>query len=92
LPIPAGLPTQWETIGASPLRNRVKRQSLVTADAVLAGDFPERILNKAYVRCARLLHRLGLRDYGYAFRAAGLYHRYWKACAGHFVLPTGDAA
>ncbi len=82
LPIPEGLEYQWDSKAYSAWRAFKKRELLrKTAEMLSGSEFPDAILDKRYLRLARLVYRWGLRDYGYVLEVALTYHRYWVACA-----------
>ena len=87
LPIPAGLTYQWDKGRAA---GEEKHQLVRLGDQVLGSDtFPHAILKKQFLRLARWMYKIGLRDGQSTIRAADLYHRYSTACGGKFVAePT----
>lgn len=89
LPTPQGLGYQWDASAFPAWRAHQKRELLRTsAEMLSAGDFPRPILDRRYLRLARLIYGLGLRDYAYVLKAALTYNRYWKACGGAYRLPA----
>ena len=88
--IPADLPDQW-TASASVAQQVAERDALLRRSAAMlaAGDFPRALLRRPYLGLAHWATKLGLRDYGYALKAALTYYDYWHATGGSHVLPEG---
>jgi len=86
LPIPPGLPHQWERNYLHHIQARRKVALLRQLSEVLASArFPQRILNRGYLRLVSWIYWAGLRDYSYVIPAATAYHTYW-------VMGNGDSA
>jgi asparagine synthase (glutamine-hydrolysing) len=85
--VPRTLDYQWDPRALASWRAKLKSDLLRESGELLSkNDFPDPILNKQYLRLARLVYRLGLRDCGYVLKTALHYYRYWAACAGEYAL------
>lgn len=77
LPLPGGLRSQWDHWFTAQQQKTLWKQQQSLADSIVnAREFPDWLLNRTLLRCARLLHRLGFRRYGYIFEAARPFVKY----------------
>lgn len=84
LPTSQALSYQWGA-GREPQKRKLVRQA---GKMLAADDFPEKIFNKRRFRLAALLHRIGVRDYGYVIKSLMTYYQYWTICGGRFLLQS----
>jgi asparagine synthetase B (glutamine-hydrolysing) len=85
LPVPEGLSYQW---GDADARAAQKRFTTERARALLgASNFPEELFDRGWLRLATLIHRTGVRDYGYVIEAVSTYHKYWALTGGRYRMP-----
>lgn len=86
LPAPEGLSYQWDDADGDAAR---KRSTTERARALLgASDFPGELFNRGWLRLATLIHRTGMRDYGYIIEAVSTYHKYWTLTGGRYRMPS----
>ncbi len=87
LPVPDGLSYQWDDAYQSEQRSSRKLSLMNEAKVLLkAKNFPREILSRNNIRLAALVHRTGLRDYGYVIETASVFHKYWSNCSAGFSL------
>jgi hypothetical protein len=89
-PVPAPVPLVRQWSRAQLRANaRAERRTLVEqVSAMLSSDFPHGLLNRRFVRTATWIHRLGIRDYAYALKAAASVHRPWRVANGTEAAPS----
>jgi|SRR5579859_1240 len=87
-PLP-GLVSQFDRSEYDYLHLQKKQHLLQETRALLASEeFPERLLNRRFLRFAYEACRWGLRDYAYVLDTATVYARYWRTSKGKYVLPA----
>jgi hypothetical protein len=95
VPIPEGIPSQWEPddVTVRGLRLRQQRKLCDTARRLLASAvFPGDILSRPKFRVMTFAHRARLRNYAYAIELADTYHRYLSVSEARWsagVSPAG---
>lgn len=84
LPLPPDVSYQWKlTEQRKDIRTSRRRDAVRKAQQVLsARPFPGELLDRGFLLRSMLLHRFGIRDYGYVANAAELYYRYWSRANG----------
>lgn len=93
LPLPDGLRYQWDLGRYRDVRRLRKRPLLARARQLLsAARFPRELVRRERLRLATWLYRVGLADYAYVIRQAGLIYRYWERCGGRWVVPDRETA
>ena len=81
LPIPKELRYQWNKYYDHATVRELRKAALEQASRLLgAASFPDKIIDKGRLRLAVWVTRLGVRDYGYAIKAAATFARYWNIC------------
>jgi len=86
LPIPNNLAYQWGKESTHTQRRRNRSLVHETVSWLRADDFPHKIIRKERLGLATLLTWMGLRDYGYVMKKAGIFYKYWKRCNGNYIL------
>ncbi|HBI69520.1 MAG TPA: hypothetical protein DDZ22_11010 [Massilia sp.] len=80
LPSPPGLRYQWEEYYDKSMYAQLRRAAAKRTKTMLAAPrFPDHIISRHSLRVAGLLTGVGLRDYRYLIRTAGIFQRYWQA-------------
>jgi len=80
LPSPPGLRYQWEEYYDKSMYAQLRRAAAKRTRTMLAAPrFPDHIISRNSLRLAGLLTGIGLRDYRYLIRTAGIFQRYWQA-------------
>lgn len=93
IPIPADLPDQWNSPASSAHQAALQRDLLDRSGTMLRdADFPSPVLRKGVLQLMRWAWKLGLRNYGYALKAALAYYRYWKIAGGKYELAADRSA
>ena len=82
LPLPPDIPDQWSR--GNPYSVPNKEKTLALGREILSGPFPKDVLSRPFLTAALLMHRFGVKDYGYALKSAGPFAKYWRteAAAG----------
>lgn len=90
LPAPEGLSYQWGDADGGAAR---KRYTTERARVLLgASNFPEELFDRRHLRLATMIHRTGVRDYGYVIEAVSTYHKYWALTSGRYRMPAPPQA
>ncbi|MGQ0834967.1 MAG: asparagine synthase-related protein [Gammaproteobacteria bacterium] len=77
LPVPDGIRMQWDRwYSHRELQTRWQYQESLADNVLNDRKFPDWLLNRTLLRCARVLHRMGLRSYGYLFEVASPFLQY----------------
>jgi len=80
LPSPPGLRYQWEEYYDKSMYAQLRRAAAKRTRTMLAAPrFPDHIISRHSLRLAGLLTGVGVRDYRYLIRTAGIFQRYWQA-------------
>lgn len=88
LPAPSGVVYQWGKTVSRYVRNAERRDLVEHANRILgAKNFPRAILRKSYLRAAKWMYQLRLRDVGYVLRSAKLFFNYWTKSDGRYTPP-----
>lgn len=89
VPVPAGLPDQWNAPASASHRKGLDRELRERSAAMLSDpDFPIQVLRRTRLQLMSLAWKLKLGNYDYALKSALTYYRYWKASGGQYELPS----
>ena len=87
IPIPDGLPDQWNAPASAVHRMAQDRELMARSAALLScGNFPDRVLRKVNLQVMRWAWKLRLGNYSYALKAALAYYHYWNIAGGRYQL------
>ncbi|MBK7708870.1 MAG: hypothetical protein IPJ30_24760 [Acidobacteria bacterium] len=81
LPIESELAYQWDAAHQSEQQKALDAELKREARELLrSSDFPSEVLSRRKLKIAYLIHRTGLRDYGYLIDTARVFHRIRRKC------------
>jgi len=93
VPIPPGLPDQWNAPASGAHQQAVKQDLLDRSGAMLADpNFPSHVLRRGTLQLMRWAWKLHLGDYGYAMKVALAYYQYWQKAGAAQALPASATA